>query len=149
MLDPFQLEKYFERLPHRRDLVLFDSIIEATSDSVVCSGVSRNPSGSKGANNYHSVSSLSGVEYIAQAAGLGKIIDADNKKHHILQKGAVIRLRDMKLHQERIPLNERILTYASWSSSVQGAFDVRGRIVLEADSSLIIMEGRLMIVEFE
>lgn len=141
--------KALELLPHGPELRLVDEVLEFGNAMIVCRAV-KEPHESMcviEANGQRNLSPMSFVEYISQTAAIGKIMQSVAAGDLLQRQGAVVRVRNLNFTVEPIAADSPLEIAASWSSSVAGAFEVKGSVV-DAKSRAVLGEGSLFIVEF-
>lgn len=142
-------------MPHGKNLILIDSLLEAKENSVIATArAGSHPSilltqSDTNSKTVQKVSSMSGIEYIVQAAGLAKVYGSFKAGDLRLKQAAVIRARKFIFQEQTIEKGTKLLIKASWSSSMINAFEVQGEIFYQESPKQLILSGNITVFEFE
>lgn len=136
-------------LPHGEELRVVAEVLEHGPASIVCRTVPSAPESMcvVEADGQRKLSPMSFVEYISQAAAIGKIMNSVAAGELLPRHGAVVRVRNFNFAAAPCAVDAKLEVSATWSSSVAGAFEVKGSVV-DAETRCVLGEGSLFIVEF-
>lgn len=148
------LKQALEFLPHGQEIQIVDRVLELTQENIAC--LSKNPcplafclSTTAGVDSTYEISYLSFVEFVAQAAALGRIMSLSHGPDSNIRKGAVLRARGFASPAQTIAREQSLLIRASWSQSLGGAFEVEGSVCDPENPNNEFSSGRLTMLEFE
>lgn len=136
-------------LPHGEELRLIAEVLEHGPGTIVCRAVARCPESMSVlvADGQRKLSPMSFVEYVSQAAAIGKIMQSVAAGDASQRHGAVVRVRNFDFAAQSVGVDAKLEISATWSSSVAGAFEVKGSVV-DAVTRSVLGSGSLFIVEF-
>lgn len=119
------IENPLDYLPHGKEIVAIKDIIKITEQSICCRVLARG-------------SIFNAIEYIAQAAAVGRISNSTTKLPRL---GMIIRIREFEVFKNEVCETVECV----WSGSLTGVYEVQGKAFakdgkLLASASMTIME---------
>ena len=150
----YSTEKIFNQakllLPHGESLHVIESVLAFDEQSICCQSFEKKPSSMCIVDDLGQrlLMTVSSVEFIAQAAAIGSIMRSILRDDMRARQGFVIRVKNMKIHQNRIKDMTSLLINAAWCGTQSAAYEVCGSVCDTSNPQQVFCEGSLSILEF-